>query len=132
MRRRLISVAAALLVAAGLATVAHATPVTPTGGAAGAVRGAHPDNAPLTANNPGNQTGTVGTRISPLQLSCGGGFPPCFWSVTGLPAGLTWNIAGQITGTPTAAGIFTVTATARDTHNTIASTSFLWTINGAR
>jgi hypothetical protein len=127
LQRGLISVAALALSFGGLAVVAQAAPA---GSVAGAVAAASPDTqGPLKANNPGNQTSTVGTTISLLQLSCSGGFPPCFWTVTGLPPGLTFNVAGQINGTPTTAGTFHVTATTKDTHNTASSTSFTWTVN---
>jgi hypothetical protein len=111
-QRGLISVAALVLSLGGLTAVAGATP----------------RNAGLTADNPGNQSGNVGITISTLQLSCSGGFPPCVWTTTGLPAGLTANSAGQINGLPTTHGTYTVTATARDTHNATSSTSFTWTL----
>jgi hypothetical protein len=84
--------------------------------------------APVTANNPGNQTGTVGTAVS-LQLSASGGTGPFTWTATGLPAGLSISGGGLISGTPSTAGTFSVTATARDTTGATGSTSFTWTIN---
>jgi hypothetical protein len=84
--------------------------------------------APVTANNPGNQTGTVGTAVS-LQLSASGGTGPYTFTATGLPAGLSISSGGLISGTPSAAGSFSVTATARDTKGATGSTSFSWTIN---
>jgi Putative Ig domain len=118
-RRVLISVALLVLSFGGLTAVAQASPAV-----AGVVT---PHNGGLTANNPGNQSGNVGIPVS-LQLSCSGGFPPCFWTTSGLPAGLTSNTAGQINGTPTTHGTYNVTATARDTHNTTSSVSFTWTL----
>ena len=49
-------------------------------------------------------------------LSATGGTPPYTWSLAGgaLPAGLTLNSSGTITGTPTAAGSFSFTAQVAD------------------
>jgi Zn-dependent metalloprotease len=86
-------------------------------------------NAPVV-NNPGNQSGTVGTAVS-LQLSASGGTPPLHWTATGLPAGLSVSDSGLISGTPTTAGTSSVTVTARDSANPAqtGSASFNWTIN---
>jgi serine protease len=83
-----------------------------------------------TANNPGSQSGTVGTAVS-LQLSASGGTPPYTWTATGLPTGLSISSGGLISGTPSAAGTFSVTATAKDSAAKTGSTSFTWTINTA-
>jgi serine protease len=96
---------------------------------------AHPivggGNGTVSVANPGNRTGTVGTATS-LQLSASGGTPPYTWSASGLPAGLSINSSsGLISGTPSAAGTFNVTATARDTSNQTGSTSFTWTISNS-
>jgi subtilisin family serine protease len=85
-----------------------------------------PPGAPAP-NNPGNQTGTVGTPVS-LQLTATGGVSPLTWSATGLPAGLSISAAGLISGTPTTAGTFSVTATARGGDGQTGSTTFSWTI----
>src|SRR5262249_52252495 len=85
---------------------------------------------PLTMNNPGNQTGAVGTAVS-LTLSASGGTPPYTFSATGLPAGLSISSSGVISGTPTTAATSTVTATVHDSASGTASTTFTWTINPA-
>ncbi|HEV3357426.1 MAG TPA: putative Ig domain-containing protein [Pseudonocardiaceae bacterium] len=82
----------------------------------------------VTANNPGNQTGTVGTAAS-LQLSASGGTAPYTWTASGLPTGLSVSSSGLISGTPSAAGTFNVSATAKDSTGATGSTTFTWTIN---
>jgi hypothetical protein len=84
--------------------------------------------APVTVANPGSRTGTVGTATS-LQLSASGGTSPYTWTATGLPTGLSISSGGLISGTPSAAGTFTVTATAKDSTGATGSTSFTWTIS---
>jgi serine protease len=83
----------------------------------------------VSVTNPGSQTGTVGTAKS-LQLAASGGTAPYTWTATGLPAGLSINASsGLISGTPSTAGTYTSTATAKDTTNATGSTSFTWTIS---
>jgi serine protease len=87
----------------------------------------------VTVTNPGNQTGTVGTAVS-LQIhatdSASG--QTLTYSATGLPTGLSINSStGLISGTPSAAGTFSVTVTAKDTTNASGSASFTWTISSS-
>ena len=82
----------------------------------------------VTANSPGNQTGTVGTAVS-LQLSASGGTAPYTWTATGLPAGLSISTSGLISGTPTTAATSSVTVTAKDSTGATGSATFSWTIN---
>ena len=67
--------------------------------------------------------GTQGSSYSAL-LQAMGGVAPYSWSATGLPAGLSLNSGtGQIAGTPSTAGNYTVTASVRDSETSPASAS---------
>jgi hypothetical protein len=80
-----------------------------------------------TVNNPGSQSTAVGASVS-LQLSASGGTAPYTWSATGLPAGLSISSAGLISGSPTTAGSYSVTATATDSASKTGSATFSWTV----
>ncbi len=85
----------------------------------------------VTVTNPGNQTGTVGTAVSlQIQASDSASGQTLTYSATGLPTGLSISSStGLISGTPSAAGTFNVTVTAKDTTNASGSASFTWTIS---
>jgi cellulase/cellobiase CelA1 len=84
----------------------------------------------VTVTNPGNQTGTAGTAISPLQIRATDSAGQALtYSATGLPAGLSISSSGLISGTPTAAGTSSVTVTASDSSGS-GSATFTWTISG--
>jgi hypothetical protein len=85
----------------------------------------------VTVTNPGNQAGTVGTAITGLQLhaSDSAAGQALTYSATGLPAGMSVSSSGLISGTPTAAGTYSVTVTAADSTGVSGSASFTWTIN---
>ncbi|HKC27108.1 MAG TPA: putative Ig domain-containing protein [Jatrophihabitans sp.] len=84
----------------------------------------------VTVTNPGSQTGTVGTAKSlQMQGSDSGGLA-LTWSATGLPTGLSINASsGLISGTPSAAGTFNSTVTAKDSTGASGSASFSWAIS---
>jgi Zn-dependent metalloprotease len=84
----------------------------------------------VTVTNPGNKTATVGSAISSFTLSASGGTAPYTWSATGLPAGITiGSSTGTVSGTPTTAGTYNVTATATASAGGSGSTSFTITVN---
>jgi len=86
----------------------------------------------VTVTNPGNKTGTVGSAIASFTLSATGGTTPYTWSATGLPPGVTiGSSTGTVSGTPTTAGTYNVTATATGSGGSgSGSTSFTFTISG--
>jgi len=87
----------------------------------------NPAVAPVLVN-PGAQAGEAGT-LATLQLSATDpNGDELVYGASGLPPGLVLNVlTGQITGTPTAAGNFSVVVSATDGVNTD-SESFQWTV----
>jgi hypothetical protein len=87
----------------------------------------------VTVASPGNQAGTAGTAIAGLQLqaSDSSAGQTLAYSATGLPAGLSISSSGLITGTPTTAGTYSVTATAKDSTGASGSATFTWTISSS-
>ncbi|MBG0813119.1 putative Ig domain-containing protein [Planomonospora sp. ID82291] len=63
-----------------------------------------------------------------LQLTATGGRLPLTWSATGLPAGMGITPGGLISGTPTTAGTYTVTATVTDRQGDSDNARFSWTV----
>jgi len=91
----------------------------------------HTGGNTVTVNNPGNKTGTVGTATSLQMSGSDSGSLALTYSATGLPTGLSISSSGLISGTPSAAGTFSPTVTAKDSTNASGSTSFTWTISPA-
>ena len=89
---------------------------------------------PLVTFSPSTlPAGLVGVSYPTTTLTAAGGTGPYVWSTpwtstTGLPGGLNINAAGVISGTPTAAGTFTVTVTVFDSTKQAASTNYTITI----
>ncbi|MFI5911456.1 putative Ig domain-containing protein [Dactylosporangium sp. NPDC051541] len=85
--------------------------------------------APPLPDNPGNQASDVGVPIIPLTLTATSSYPPLTWSAPeGLPAGITINDAGQVTGTPTTPGTYVVRVVVKDNASTN-DASFNWVVN---
>jgi hypothetical protein len=106
---------------------------TPNGTAAFTNGGGGTGGNTVSVTNPGSKTGTVGTAAS-LQISASDSASgqTLTYSATGLPTGLSINSStGLISGTPSAAGTFNVTVTAKDSTNATGSASFTWTISGS-
>jgi hypothetical protein len=86
----------------------------------------------VTVGNPGSQTSTVGTAVS-LQVTAtdSASGQSLTYTASGLPAGLSINSSGLITGTPSTAGTSTATVTATDATGASGSAGFSWTVNPA-
>jgi Cellulose binding domain/Putative Ig domain len=86
----------------------------------------------VTVTNPGNITGAIGQAVNGMQIhatdSASG--QQLAYTAAGLPTGLSISSSGLITGMPSTAGTFTVTATATDTTGASGSASFTWTVTG--
>lgn len=84
----------------------------------------------VTVTNPGSKTGTVGTAAS-LQIAASDSAGASLtYSASGLPTGLSISsTSGLISGTPTTAGTYNVTVTAKDSTGATGSASFTWTIS---
>jgi len=87
----------------------------------------------VTVGNPGNKTGTVGTAITAFTVTASGGTSPYSFSATGLPAGVSINASsGQVSGTPTTGGTYSVTVNVTDSSSPAksGSTQFTFTVSG--
>ena len=92
-------------------------------------------NTPPTVANPvppQSATVNIGYTLSLANVFTDAETPNALvLSVTGLPAGLTFNPPSTISGTPSMSGVSTVTVTATDPGSMSASTSFTLTVNPA-
>ncbi|MCW2496544.1 putative Ig domain-containing protein [Jatrophihabitans sp.] len=102
---------------------------TPNGVAAFTSGGGGGTGNTVTVTNPGSKTGTVGTATS-LQISgTDSAGAALTYTASGLPTGLSISSSGLISGTPSAAGTFSVTVTAKDSTGASGSTTFSWVIS---
>ncbi|HEX8866389.1 MAG TPA: putative Ig domain-containing protein, partial [Lentzea sp.] len=81
-----------------------------------------------SVTNPGNQTTPAGQAVSLQIQATDPQGDPLTYSATGLPAGLSIDTAGKISGTPTTSGTSTVTVTAKDPAGNSGSATFTWTV----
>ncbi|MEU6281061.1 putative Ig domain-containing protein [Streptomyces sp. NPDC047028] len=101
---------------------------TPEGVSAFTPGGDTPPPSGVSVGNPGDQQGSVGKAVS-LKNSASGGTAPYTWSADGLPAGLSVDASsGTVSGTPSTAGTYKVTLTAKDADGKTGTASFTWTI----
>jgi hypothetical protein len=85
----------------------------------------------VTVTNPGSQVWITGYPFGGLQTKASDSKNLALkFSATGLPSGMAISSYGDITGTPTAAGTFTVKVTATDTGGATGGTAFTFTVYG--
>jgi serine protease len=97
---------------------------------AGGCEVSHPivTNGPtVTVTNPGNLTGEIGTAVNRQISATDSDGDALSFSATRLPPGLSISPTGDITGTPTSNGTYSVTVTASDALAS-GSAAFAWTI----
>lgn len=86
--------------------------------------------SPVTINDPGTQTPTVGGAVSlQMQGSDGSNAQNLTWTAANLPAGLSISASGLITGKPKVTQDINSTITATDPTGANATVSFLWRVH---
>ena len=85
----------------------------------------------ITVNPSTLPNGNVGVAYSQTLTASGGSSPYTFAKISGnLPTGLTLSSGGVLSGTPTAAGSFTFTIDAKDSHGCDGTRQYTVTIAG--
>ncbi len=85
----------------------------------------------VTVTNPGNQATKVGAAVSLQVTATDSGGASLTFSAGGLPPGLSISPSGLISGSPTAAGTYSITVTATDTTGASGSATFTITVSQA-
>ena len=85
----------------------------------------------VTVTNGSLPSGVSGSAYPTVFMSATGGSAPYGWSATGLPPGLTITGTGTIQGTPTSAGVYSVTVSATDSTSSTGSKSYSLVIFGS-
>jgi hypothetical protein len=83
--------------------------------------------APLKITTTGISPPALGVSFS-LAFGATGGTPPYTWTATGLPAGVTINSTGTLSGTPTALGTSPITVNVTDSGGLTASETLNLTV----
>ena len=84
-------------------------------------------NTPPTINNPGAQAHETGDSVTLTIVANDADGDTLNYAASGLPAGLSINSSGVISGTLTTAGNYTVTVTVDDGEDSV-SASFSWSV----
>jgi len=77
---------------------------------------------PLNITTTSLPNGALNSAYGPVSINATGGYAPYSFGATGLPAGLTLSSGGSLTGTPTAAGSFSVVIKVTDSETPTAGT----------
>jgi hypothetical protein len=115
----------------GPPSVAPATTTTTAGPAVTTPPTTAPPLATIALGRPGARTGRVGIRQRLQASATDSAGLSLRYGAAALPAGLRIDSrSGLISGSPTRAGVWTVTLSATDSRGAAARTSFRWTIAG--
>src|SRR5205807_620776 len=124
-----ILLALVTIIAVGCSVVSN--PATPNAALPNPPASGPPAPSPLSITSSSLPVATVGSGYSTM-LQAIGGITLYSWSASGLPAGLALSTnTGQISGTPSTAGSYTVSASVRDSESSPAAASKTLSLNVA-